>query len=42
MHCHRELFHAQWTEILDDEFIHAYEYGIVMKCADDVERQIFP
>lgn len=41
-HCHRELFHAQWREILDDEFVHAYEHGIVMMCPDGVQRRLFP
>ncbi|KIJ58126.1 hypothetical protein HYDPIDRAFT_34472 [Hydnomerulius pinastri MD-312] len=42
MHCHRELFQAQWQEILDDEFIRAYEHGIVLTCPDGIERRLFP
>lgn len=34
--------HAVWTKILDPEFIHAYCYGIVIKCIDGVERRIYP
>jgi hypothetical protein len=41
-HCRRELMHAVWTKILDDDFLHAYKYGIVIKCADGVERRIYP
>ena len=41
-HCHRELFHGVWRFLLDDEFLHAYEYGIVMTCADGIERRIYP
>ena len=41
-HCHRELFHAQWTELLDDEFVNAYEHGSVLTCADGIERQLYP
>jgi hypothetical protein len=41
-HCHRELFHAQWQEILDDEFVRAYEHGIVVTCGDAIERRLFP
>ena len=41
-HCHRELFHAQWRVLLDDEFLDAYEHGIVITCPDQVERRIFP
>ncbi|KAF8834379.1 hypothetical protein BDN67DRAFT_872912, partial [Paxillus ammoniavirescens] len=35
-HCHRELFHAQWCILLDDEFLEAYEHGIVISCQDEV------
>lgn len=41
-HCRRELMHAVWKILLDDEFIHAYEYGIVIQCADGIERRIYP
>ncbi|RXW14335.1 hypothetical protein EST38_g11521 [Candolleomyces aberdarensis] len=41
-HCHRELFHAQWKVLLDDEFMYAYEHGIVIECADGIKRRWFP
>ena len=41
-HCHRELFHAQWKDILDDEFFYAYEHGIVLEAGDGVKRRLFP
>ncbi|KAJ2914039.1 hypothetical protein MD484_g6383, partial [Candolleomyces efflorescens] len=41
-HCRRELMHAVWRMLLDDEFMHAYQYGIVIKCLDGVERRVFP
>ena len=41
-HCRRELMHAIWKFLLDDEFVHAYKYGIVIKCADGEERRIYP
>ncbi|KAJ3809810.1 hypothetical protein F5876DRAFT_77388 [Lentinula aff. lateritia] len=41
-HCSRELYHAIWRFLLDDEFIHAYRYGIVIKCFDGVEHRIYP
>lgn len=42
-YCRRELFHAAWKELLkDEEFLHAYRYGIVLKCSDGVTRRIFP
>ena len=41
-HLKRELFHAIWELLLDQEFLHAYEHGIILKCADGVVRRIFP
>lgn len=41
-HCRRELMHEVWKSILDDEFIQAYHYGIVIKCVDGIERRIYP
>ena len=41
-HCHRELFHAQWRILLDDEFLEAYEHGIVITCQDQVKCRIYP
>lgn len=41
-HCHRELFHTQWAELLDSEFVNAYEHGLVLTCADGIERRLYP
>ena len=41
-HCNREFFHAQWHILLDDEFLEAYEHGIVITCQDEVKRRIYP
>ncbi|KAG2051492.1 hypothetical protein BDR06DRAFT_889839, partial [Suillus hirtellus] len=41
-HCWRELFQGCWDILLDDEFIHAYHHGIVMRCADGILRRVFP
>ena len=41
-HCRRELFHSCWEILLDEEFLHAYRHGIILKCADGVLRRIFP
>ncbi|KAJ3779514.1 hypothetical protein GGU10DRAFT_254029, partial [Lentinula aff. detonsa] len=41
-HCRRELMHAVWKFLLDDEFLHAYKYGVVIQCHDGVERRFFP
>ncbi|KAI0055695.1 hypothetical protein BV25DRAFT_1815207 [Artomyces pyxidatus] len=41
-HCQRELYHEQWSTILDDEFIEAYRHGIVIDCCDGVRRRFYP
>ncbi|THU80935.1 hypothetical protein K435DRAFT_694639 [Dendrothele bispora CBS 962.96] len=41
-HCRRELMHAVWKLLLDDDFLHAYKYGVVVKCSDGIERRIYP
>ncbi|GBE78097.1 hypothetical protein SCP_0109790 [Sparassis crispa] len=41
-HCRRELMHAVWRLLLDEDFMHAYEHGIVIQCADGVTRRIYP
>ena len=30
-----------WTLLLDSNFVHAYEFGIVMKFADGVLHRVF-
>ena len=34
--------HGVWEKILDEDFVHAYKYGIVIKCIDGIERRIYP
>lgn len=41
-HCHRELIHEQWKCLLDDDFLFAYEHGIVMDCSDGQQRRFYP
>ncbi|KAH9919802.1 uncharacterized protein B0H18DRAFT_936945 [Fomitopsis serialis] len=41
-HCRRELFHAIWKHLLDEDFVKAYIDGIVIKCADGVTRRVYP
>jgi hypothetical protein len=41
-HLKRELVQAIWALLLDDEFMHAYEHGIVITCGDGIERRLFP
>lgn len=38
----RELFHAQWRILLDDDFVQAYCHGIVVDCFDGVRRRFYP
>jgi hypothetical protein len=38
----RELMQRVWRILLGADLIHAYLHGIVIKCADGVERLVFP
>ncbi|KAG8698606.1 hypothetical protein FRC12_008574 [Ceratobasidium sp. 428] len=38
----RELMHAVLHELLDAEFLQAWQHGIKIKCADGIERRVFP
>ena len=41
-YCHREMYHAQWATILDDEFLEVYKHGMVIQCHDGVQRRFYP
>ena len=41
-HCRRELLHAQWNILLDDDFLAAYQHGIVVECCDGIMRRFYP
>ncbi|CDO68696.1 hypothetical protein BN946_scf184652.g23 [Trametes cinnabarina] len=41
-HCRRELFHGAWNCLLDEEFLHACEHGMIVDCMDGVRRRIYP
>jgi len=41
-HCARELMHAQWAILLDDEFVEAWQHGIVVTCCDGIKRRFYP
>jgi hypothetical protein len=41
-HCRRELMHAVWNFLLDDDFINAHTNGIVVKSLDGIERRVYP
>lgn len=34
--------HAIWLLLLDADFMHAYEHGVVIMCGDGVVRRVFP
>lgn len=41
--CRRELYQGSWLLLIQDpEFLHAYQYGIIITCADGITRRIFP
>jgi hypothetical protein len=40
--CKRELIQAIWKLLLDEDFMHAYEHGMVVRCADGITRRVFP
>lgn len=41
-HCKREVMQAVWRFLLDADFVHAYEHGIVIKFPDGISRHVFP
>ncbi|TFK48374.1 hypothetical protein OE88DRAFT_1713963 [Heliocybe sulcata] len=41
-HCRRELMHAIWKILLDDEFQEAYRHGIIVDCSDGIRRRLYP
>ena len=41
-HCQQELMHGVWKFLLDADFIHAYKFGMVVKCADGIEHRVYP
>ena len=40
--CKTELIQAIWLLLLDEEFMKAYEHGILILCGDGVLRRLFP
>ncbi len=41
-HCRLELMHESWKLLLDNEFMHAYEHGIVIQWSRRVFRRFYP
>lgn len=40
--CKCELMQQIWLQLLDTDFMEAYEHGIVLECGDGVLRRLFP
>ncbi|KAG6853157.1 hypothetical protein C0991_006487 [Blastosporella zonata] len=40
-HCRRELMHSVWQIILDNDFLYAYEHGIVIQCPDGMLHRFY-
>ncbi len=34
--------HSVWSAILDEDFLYACTYGIVIECIDGIERRVYP
>lgn len=41
-YCRREVLQAQWEILLDDDFLEAYQHGIVVECCDGITRRFYP
>jgi len=41
-HCRREVLHTQWDILLDEEFLDAYQHGIVIEYCDRITRRFYP
>jgi hypothetical protein len=41
-HCRREVMHAVWELLLDEDFLYAYEHGIIILCPDGILRRFYP
>lgn len=41
-HVRREIMHAQWEILLDDEFLECYVHGVVVADEDGIKRRFYP
>jgi len=41
-HLRRELVHAVWLLLMDDELMHAYIHGFLFQLVDGILRVFFP
>ncbi|KAG2055702.1 hypothetical protein BDR06DRAFT_981715 [Suillus hirtellus] len=42
MFCKHELVQAIWKLLLDKDFMHAYEHGMIVHCTDGITHCLFP
>lgn len=40
--CRSQVLQAVWLLLLDPDFMHAYEHGMLVQCGDGVLRRLFP
>jgi hypothetical protein len=40
-YCRQELMQVIWLLLMDDEFMYAYEFSVVIECLDGVRRRVF-
>lgn len=38
----RDLFQGVWDVLLDEEFMEAYEKGIIIEFSDGIKRRVYP
>jgi hypothetical protein len=41
-HLRQEQFHAVWSTILNEEFVAAHKNGVLVTCADKIQRRLYP
>ena len=37
-----DLMQKIWLAILDQDFMHAFKHGMLVKCGDGIMRRLFP
>ena len=40
--CRSQVIQKVWDLLLDEEFMHAYQHGILVTCGDGIVRRLFP
>ncbi|TEB29588.1 hypothetical protein FA13DRAFT_1792912 [Coprinellus micaceus] len=42
VHCCHELMHVVWRFLFDDNFLHTYQYSMVVRCLNGIEWRVYP